>query len=175
MQIPTHPEYVPVIYQSASERWDSTVILNTSDPVPLATLEGTETENVIRRTIATLTGIEQQVMSDLYRHLVLSNFTVLDGKGGRSAASDLDKKYPDHQTLPERKQKSGRVNTSGVIVSILLEGGEAHKKDAFSILGGILISLLRAGVLETPVLDAIASPAPQARRRTRVKCAGGMR
>jgi hypothetical protein len=160
MQIPTHPEPIQVIYKRAGEQWNSTIILDISAP-PLAKGQGNKTEQIIRSSIESLTGTHRDVLSDLYRHLVLSNYTPLDGKRGKSAAVGLDEKYPSHGTLPKLKQKSGGFNTLGAIVSILLERethGERYR-DAFSIVGGILFSLLKAGV-KPPELDALTSPAP---------------
>jgi hypothetical protein len=156
-----HTHSIPVIYKDAEKQRDSVVVLKISDPVPLITAKLSTPELVFRSSIRASTGLHQSVMSDLYRHLVLSNYIGLDGQRGQSAALDLDKKYPDRHALPRLKQKSGRFNASGAIVSLLLEPPRTYSekyRDAFSVVGGLLLSLVELGVLPTPVLDARPAP-----------------
>jgi hypothetical protein len=168
MPLPTHPQSIPVTYKKnyknkpTGEQWDAIETIEISEPVPLA--KGNETEEVLRASMGALTGIHQQVMSDLYRHLVITNFTGLTVSGinkskrGGSASADLDRIYPDHHTLPKLKGKSHGFNTSGAIISILLEPQETYA-DAFGIVGGILYSLLEKRILDKPKLDAVTAPA----------------
>lgn len=146
MKIPTHQNNFQITWadKAAGKKVKDIRTLHISDP-PFSLAKGTKPETVFRNSIEIWTGFHKDVMSDLYRHLVLSNSTRLDGKGGATARSNLDAKYPDRQTLPKLKRETGNVNTLGAIISILLEPREMHGEayaDAFSIVGGILASLL---------------------------------
>jgi hypothetical protein len=110
-------------------------------------------ETLLRTTIAKATGREKDVLQDLYRWLVLSNFAKLEGKGGKTARDKLDELYPAKGTLPEFKIVSGRFNATGAIIYNI----ETHRtaNDGYDLLSSFLLGLLKAG-FDAPRCEAIA-------------------
>ncbi len=150
MQIPIRQASIPVIYKTPSGDLSRTVTLNVSDIVPLAT--GTNRENIIRNSVEALSGIQRQVMSDLYRLFVLGNFTRYNGESGKATEPALNRQYPNHETLPEFELKSGKFNALGMIVYNLRKHPESYKT-GYRILGGILLSLFGEKVFDSPQLE----------------------
>jgi hypothetical protein len=107
-------------------------------------------EASLRNAIDSLSGLHRQVMNDVYRHLVLANFTTFDGERGREVEPFLNERYGDCRTLLTFEKKSQSYNAAGTIVYNIIKNQE---KNEYSVLASILIGLLQAEILETPQLD----------------------
>jgi hypothetical protein len=94
----------------------------------------------------------QKVMIDLYRNLVLGNFTTLDGKRGKAERETLDKLYPEQGTLPDFDIQN-MPNAGGMIVQNIRKEQNAER-ESYRILGGILTQLLKVGFLDKPKMQS---------------------
>ena len=115
----------------------------------------TNREGKLRDIIKNLagTGLPEQVMIDLYRSLVLWNFTTYNGQGGKGAKEPLDSVYPEQGALPGFEFLGGFTNAAGVMVhNIVKHEHAAHT--SYQVLGGILVQMLKARVLNTPQLQS---------------------
>jgi hypothetical protein len=112
------------------------------------------TEAIFRKGIAGATGKERDVLHDLYRWLVLSNFAKLNGKGGKSAKPELDQLYPDKGCLPHFAVVSGRYNTTGAILHNL--DSHPSQEGGYALLPGFLLGLMKVG-LDAPRCDVSSS------------------
>jgi hypothetical protein len=125
-------------------------------PAQVARLEierAASREATLRQTIKHASGLPRQVLSDVYRQLVLGNFARLEGKAGHAALATLDKRYPDQATLPDFQVKSGVYNGAGTILFNLLQQPEPEAT-GYRILAGILKRLVDAAVLDEPHLES---------------------
>jgi len=146
-----HTVSIPVISPDLSEHHVSFTIREVN-PEAFRTTSG-NFEGKCRDIIRNLAGAEDaaQVMMDLYRSLVLGNYTTYNGKGGKVPRAALEQTYPEQGALPGFVQAQQQSNTSGLIVYNLL-----HHQDSghlgYAILGGILVQMLQAGFLSKPKL-----------------------
>src|SRR5687768_10159209 len=90
----------------------------------------------------------RDLLQDLFRELVLSNFTQFDGKRGSAAADALNRTYPSRGTLPGFIRQSGKVNAAGTI----LHNIRMQPIDGTGYVGlpAILAALLHNGALSAP-------------------------
>src|SRR5262245_35630496 len=100
----------------------------------------------------------QKVMIDLYRHLVLGNYTTFNGKGGKVTRAALDQVYPEQGALPGFELRN-LGNTAVLMVYNLVKPKESGHMD-YAILGGILVQMLNARLLNKPKLQSGADLPP---------------
>jgi len=105
-----------------------------------------------QRIISTLKGKYQPVMNDVYRHLVIGNYTSIKDHQGYDAIPILDEEYPDNETLPDFELKTIAFNTSGMILYNLLRHPEPDQ-ESYRILSAILVAMVENKALETPKMD----------------------
>lgn len=142
--------HLPVVYKnSVAEKRGEISLMGANTTV--LTFSGNR-ENSLRSAIASLFGIEQQVLNDLYRNLVLANFTRFNGISGRTAEPELNREYPASGILPEFELKSGAYNAAGMVVYNLLCHPENYKV-GYRVLAGLLENLVNTGILDEPQID----------------------
>jgi 5-methylcytosine-specific restriction endonuclease McrA len=146
---------IDVIYQRAAKNFlgESKVTLTASEPVRLIAESGEGfREQTFRQSINALSGIQKRVMTDLYRNMVRGNFTRYNGKGGKAAALQMEKEYPDQGTLMGWEHLSDNFNGTGAIIYYLVRHGDSDKVE-HQVLVGILLALLNKGIGDTPRLE----------------------
>jgi len=140
---------IPVIYTTDRGLREKTVSLVAGGQA-ISVARGPGKEEILRRAIDQLDGLQRDVMSDMYRQLVWGNFLYMDGKRGKKALPDLDREYPDRGTLPGFRRRS-TDNAPGMIVyNLLLQGDEPAA--GYRVLANILVAMLKAGVWDRPKL-----------------------
>lgn len=102
------------------------------------------TEKILRNAIEHGKGTDKNILQDLYRWLVISNFARLNGKGGKAAMQELNTLYPPCNTLPDFEILSGKFNTCGAI----LQNYRSHSRNepGYNRLMSIVLGLVAAGV-----------------------------
>ena len=106
-------------------------------------------ERTYRASISNLQGPAKEVMNDLYRHLVISNYTFCDGESGYYANRLLDVLYPSQGALRDFEYVTYSFNTSGEIYHNL----RIHRTTQdYLLLGSILDALLREHVEKEPTV-----------------------
>ena len=116
---------------------------------------GEKPEMILRNTITTLTGDVKKAVIDLYRYLVIANFSRLEGAGGKTALLRLDLLYPPQRYLPEFDIISGSFNTPGVIAYLLLKHSEQLRESWYQCTGAVLAAMLeKENIWNQPQFDA---------------------
>jgi hypothetical protein len=115
----------------------------------------TDRELNFRQAIACAEGLEQQVLIDVYRALVLADFVKFNGERGQTARPDLDREYPRQGILPDldyETYRSQKTNHSGqLLYYVLSHPGE----QVWEIVAGILASGLTSRVFCAPRIEPI--------------------
>ena len=150
-QMTIRPETISVDYVGTTSTRSPKITLQVCGRIELAF--GRNREWKIRNTIERLPpGIQRQVMSDMYRHLFLANYTTCDGKRCKDEAAlrTLADEYEDNHTLPEFQPTSDGTTAPGMIVlNVLKHPGDPN----YCVLGGILVSCLEQKLWDRPAVE----------------------
>jgi hypothetical protein len=124
-------------------------------PLPMIALRDSN-EATLRGALSAVPPEARQVVSDLYRELVLANFAKCSGKGGASAEPELSRVFPDGGTLPGFVRKSGRFNASGMI----LHNARIYRSTGkgYAILPAVLSALIEGGFPQPRCSSRVPSP-----------------
>jgi hypothetical protein len=105
---------------------------------------GASREAALRAAIESETGERRDVLQDLYRELVLSNFTRFQNAGGVTAEPLLNATYPATGSLLNFERVSETFNMAGAILHNAKKGvGPGYRH-----LPGILDGLLKARIIQ---------------------------
>jgi hypothetical protein len=105
-------------------------------------------EQTFRAAIEAASGITKDVLTAVYRELVLANYATFDGHRGLSAEEELNRAYPDPGTLPEFVRTSDRFNAAGMIWHNIQQHGDGGP--GYKFLPAVLAALVEGGALEAP-------------------------
>jgi hypothetical protein len=152
----TNIRKIKIIYAKSENLKDKAIrIITLPLPEPMKMGYGEKSETILRNTILRLAGDEKKAMIDLYRYLVLSNYSRLNGKGGHTAKAELEHLYPPQSYLPDFRNYSNLFNTSGVIALLLLTHADKSIESWFHFLGSVLTAMLqKESIWDKPQFDA---------------------
>ena len=109
-----------------------------------------EREEFFRQKINGASGFKRKVLIDLFRQIVLSNYSILNGKKGKVAKAELDKIYPQQGTLPDFEIPPANEKGYKLIDVIILNVEMYPERKDYQLLRHILNweSMIKKGILK---------------------------
>lgn len=131
--------------ESAKSGWLMPVLIKTSEPIILPQAPTGNREYQLRTLIEGLEGCWKDLAVDVYRHLVLGNYTACEGKSGHTAEEVLNRTgYDDRGMLPDFKRR----NRDGAIGMLLYNIIRHDSSPKYKKLNSFVAGLLEAGYFE---------------------------